>query len=209
MIEKKLTQRDEQAVETRQRILESALEQFSLHGYHATTTRMINQSSGVSGGLLYHYFPNGKHQILSVLLDTKLSEIAQDIDEDNKRLEKWDLAKVLDYLFIRVDTLFNQHEKIIKVLFKEFDFFGNKECTLLTDKLQLRKKELPKILERRYERGEIKKIDFDRASDVLTSVMMNHLFIRILGFAGPLKDESYRKSLIDYQISLWKKNHDE
>ncbi|MBS7578371.1 MULTISPECIES: TetR/AcrR family transcriptional regulator [unclassified Enterococcus] len=199
----KITQRDIQAIETRQKILDSALEQFSLHGYSATTTRMINRNIGISDGLLYHYFPKGKHQILSILLETKIDEILQDMEADNKKLQSFNLRELLNYLFKRINKLYEAHEQIIRVLFKEFDSFKREECNLLTEKLVYRKRELPSILKERYENGEIKLIDFEKASDVLCTTMLGYLFSKILGFDSPLDDLTYRQSTIDYQVSLW------
>ncbi|EOR25407.1 transcriptional regulator, TetR family protein [Clostridium sartagoforme AAU1] len=58
----KLTNRDLQAIERRNQLLESAKELFASNGYHATTTRQITKNIGMADGLIYHYFPDGKNK---------------------------------------------------------------------------------------------------------------------------------------------------
>ena len=63
-----LTSRDLQAMERREQLLNSAKELFALQGYHATTTREITKHIGMADGLIYHYFPDGKKQILDIIM---------------------------------------------------------------------------------------------------------------------------------------------
>lgn len=52
----------------KEKILEISREMFAKHGYEATTTRMINQEAGTAEGLMYYYFPHGKHEILDTIV---------------------------------------------------------------------------------------------------------------------------------------------
>ncbi len=53
------------------RITHAALEAFSDYGYHGTTMKQIAQASGLSYGLVYHYFPS-KERIFRHLVDFAL-----------------------------------------------------------------------------------------------------------------------------------------
>jgi len=63
-------------VETRARILESAAEVFTEHGYSAGTTNRIAERAGMSVGSLYQYFPN-KDAILVELVEAHMAEGAE------------------------------------------------------------------------------------------------------------------------------------
>ncbi|WP_203650899.1 TetR/AcrR family transcriptional regulator [Secundilactobacillus yichangensis] len=52
----------------KEKILKISREMFAQHGYEATTTRMINQAAGTAEGLMYYYFPHGKHEILDTIV---------------------------------------------------------------------------------------------------------------------------------------------
>lgn len=53
------------------RITKAALEVFAEYGYHGTTMEHIMRVSGLSKGLVYHYFPS-KERIFFHLVDTAL-----------------------------------------------------------------------------------------------------------------------------------------
>ncbi|MBC5708777.1 TetR/AcrR family transcriptional regulator [Hungatella sp. L12] len=49
--------REEKNQQTRRRILESALAEFSEQGYGASSVNTISNGDGLSKGIIYHYFP--------------------------------------------------------------------------------------------------------------------------------------------------------
>ncbi len=53
------------------KITRAALEVFAEYGYHGTTMEQIRLASGLSKGLVYHYFPS-KEKIFYHLVDTAL-----------------------------------------------------------------------------------------------------------------------------------------
>jgi AcrR family transcriptional regulator len=56
------------------RILEAALQAFSEHGYHGTTTRDLARRSGLSVPGVYHYYPS-KQDILFALMNEIIDEL--------------------------------------------------------------------------------------------------------------------------------------
>ncbi len=54
------------------RITRAALEVFSEYGYHGATMEQIMRASGLSKGLVYHYFPS-KEKVFFHLVDTALN----------------------------------------------------------------------------------------------------------------------------------------
>ena len=52
----------------KEKILEVAQDLFVKKGFEATTTREISRSVNISDGSLYYYFPEGKKQILDLIV---------------------------------------------------------------------------------------------------------------------------------------------
>ncbi|MGH7710060.1 MAG: TetR/AcrR family transcriptional regulator [Gemmatimonadaceae bacterium] len=61
---------------SRARILETALELFSEHGYDRTSIRMIAEAAGISQGLLYNYFAS-KDEVLEAIVDQSMSDVQE------------------------------------------------------------------------------------------------------------------------------------
>ena len=65
------------------RILEAALQAFSEHGYHGTTTRDLAQRSGLSVPGVYHYYPSKQDilfELMTVIIDELLTRSHQALD---------------------------------------------------------------------------------------------------------------------------------
>ena len=71
---------EQMRAEAKSRITAAALEVFSEYGYHGATMEQIMRVSGLSKGLVYHYFPS-KEKIFIHLVDTAL-EISRNTWED-------------------------------------------------------------------------------------------------------------------------------
>lgn len=55
------------AVETREKLLKSALELYTVKGYHSTTVDEIAKNAGLSTGVAYRYFKNKKELLLEAI----------------------------------------------------------------------------------------------------------------------------------------------
>ena len=64
MVEKPLTKRQEQALETKSRIYNAAIELMDREGFDNITIADISEAAGVSVGAFYHYFES-KNDILA------------------------------------------------------------------------------------------------------------------------------------------------
>ncbi|MEU2038797.1 TetR/AcrR family transcriptional regulator [Nocardia niwae] len=63
------TTRAAQAAETRQRLIDAAVEMFSAHTYEEVAVADIAKSAGVAHGLLFHYFGNKRGIYLEAMRD--------------------------------------------------------------------------------------------------------------------------------------------
>lgn len=66
------------AVETREKLLKTALELYTVKGYHSTTVDEIAKNAGLSTGIAYRYFKNKKDLLLAAISYgfTKIKELA-------------------------------------------------------------------------------------------------------------------------------------
>ncbi|MCK5154802.1 MAG: TetR/AcrR family transcriptional regulator [Spirochaetales bacterium] len=106
--------------EKRDRIINSAIEEFSLYPFSKASTNNIVKNAGISKGLLFHYFgnKNGLYEYISGFVIRKLyKEINDKIDWDNtdifERIKqvfftKIQLASVYPQLFSFSIHLFNK-----------------------------------------------------------------------------------------------------
>lgn len=199
--------RQEQAAESRRKLLDSAQKLFAESGYKGTSVRCINRNVDLGDGLLYHYFPGGKKEIFQVIVVRNFNEILDSIEQRNTSSNYANLSmeELLDQVFLSFEEVVEQHLDIIRIVFREPEVREFITQEQLTQVLGNRRKWLPPILESRIESGEIKKMDCESAAVMLSSVMMNHLMAKALDLGCSILDiPEQRKRLIQYQISLWK-----
>jgi AcrR family transcriptional regulator len=60
--------RAQSKAERRQRILEAAVDLFSLQGFHRTSTRQIAEAAGSAEGTIFNYFPTKKDLLVAAIL---------------------------------------------------------------------------------------------------------------------------------------------
>lgn len=66
----------------RKQILDAALTLFAKEGYSHCSISMLAQHTGISKGLMYHYFES-KEQLLSAIIENGLDEIMHLLDPDS------------------------------------------------------------------------------------------------------------------------------
>jgi AcrR family transcriptional regulator len=68
MPKEKINRKEEQAKETRIKIVRAAVKLFARQGYHRTTITDIAQAIGLTSGAIFHHFPN-KEAVLGGVVD--------------------------------------------------------------------------------------------------------------------------------------------
>jgi len=81
--------------QSRDKILDAALELFAENGFHNTSVAQISKKAGISKGLLYNYFES-KDDLLNVLIHDALEHIDRVIDE--RLLNEKDPRKQLELI---------------------------------------------------------------------------------------------------------------
>jgi TetR/AcrR family transcriptional repressor of nem operon len=88
------------ATDTKERILRTATNLFSTHGYTATSIDDVISAVGITKGAFYHYF-NGKEHLCEMVLDEamaayrQLADSLQDTNQADVRLSLW-LSRLIE-----------------------------------------------------------------------------------------------------------------
>ncbi len=205
----KLTNRDLQAIERRNQLLESAKELFASNGYHATTTRQITKNIGMADGLIYHYFPDGKKQILDIIIkefiDEKWIEFEEDISEVTSNTP---LKEILLKLGNIIFKYIGNDKNIVIILLREQNILSDEYINTFNNHIKkvIHKTEL--ILKEKAEKNEIKAFDFFMMANQFWSAIYTYILQNILFGEKNLysisKDE-YLEQIINYTQTTWKK----
>ncbi|MDR0875255.1 MAG: TetR/AcrR family transcriptional regulator [Clostridiales Family XIII bacterium] len=205
MATQKINMRQEQAYETRKKLLESARKLFAENGYAGTQVRTINRSIDMADGLIYHYFPGGKKELLQVLIQENFQQIITEVKSRNEQIGNLPIAEVLEQIYRNADEVFTEYLDVFKIFFRENEVRELIEVDQLMMFIDGRRKWFPEFLRERANAGEIRVMDYESAAVTLSAIMMNHFLVKITGLgAGCLSDQEHRFKLIDYQVKLWK-----
>lgn len=204
---REMNMREAQAAETRKKLLDSAQSLFAEKGYKGTSVRAINRSVNLADGLLYHYFPGGKKEIFQVIVELNVKQILTELMQKN-RIDAYltmPLEEVLESYYENITEVITHHMDIIRILLRE-----NEVREIVTEEqlLQLTGNKdslFQALLEKKYERGEIRKMDFESAALSLKSILMNSILIELFGIESKMmRDTAYRKKIITYHVEMWK-----
>ena len=115
-------QRQEQAQESRRKLMDAALTLFAQKGYAGTNMRAISRSAGMADGLLYHYFPGGKQELLREIVREKLGDVEM-------RTRQWDT----ELMNLSLEEVPAELERMnVVLLATESDFWDNRYYPLST-----------------------------------------------------------------------------
>lgn len=198
--------RQEQAAETREKLLATAKTLFAENGYHATPVRAINRKLQMGDGILYHYFPGGKRELLTVLLQESFEKRIIILNQSNEKVEQMPLQDVLYFVFARAEELLMTDKEMLRILIRESDVLDLEEMARLSSIVQERVIWLTGLLERRHEQGEIRKMDFRMSAIQLMSMSMLMVISKFIGInlIGEIDPSKYRKQVICYLLDCWK-----
>lgn len=196
--------RKEQALKTRQLLLDSARTLFAEKGYSGTPVRSINQRIRMADGLLYHYFPGGKKEILQVMIKESAVLISEELSQIPDDYQSMPLEELLEQLYQHFHHVICKHLDIIKILIKDGEAMKLVEQEELIEILQERKHWLPELFEKRIEQKEIRPMDCECASEILMALMMNHMLAQVISENhGCMDIDEKRTQLIRFLVDMW------
>jgi AcrR family transcriptional regulator len=199
----RMTNRDIQAAERKQQLLDTAKRLFAEKGYHATSMRELNKTIGMTEALAYHYFPGGKLDILRAVL-----QVAQE-----ERIAR--IVAFLEQTFLGEpslnQTLLSLIDGIAGQIQNDRDYF----LILIQERNQLEPEQQEALdaltkqpfqateayLRKLYARGDLRKMDFDMAA----SQFLSHIVVLIV--QGMIKAQPFgmeqKQRIVDYYAGLW------
>lgn len=128
--------------DTKKKILNSALDFFSQHGYSGASIRQIARAVGVRESAIYNHYKSKEEIFLAILSSFKLKTISKEILSDELLDEVVIPERFLKNFATRLIEHWNKPEerKFIRVLLMEqFTLIGNKELSTTDYLSELRK----------------------------------------------------------------------
>ncbi|MNW42486.1 putative HTH-type transcriptional regulator TtgW [compost metagenome] len=114
---KTTTLRQQKALETKNRLIDSALRVFSRKGFDSSTTKDIAKEAGVTDGLIYHYFASKEELLWAVVdkhsLNKNLQTAALELNGDDS------LESLMTCYFNRMLDMLHEKESLIVMFFGE------------------------------------------------------------------------------------------
>ncbi len=107
--------------DARDRILQSALDEFSEKGYHATTIDSIAERAGMAKGTVYRYFKT-KESLFNALKEDTISEFVEFARQDLSREE--DVLRIIESVIRMYLSFFEKNSAFFKVIVQEHKDFG-------------------------------------------------------------------------------------
>ncbi len=194
-----------QAAETRRKILQQAKILFFREGYHKTTVRSIHRALNMADGILYHYFPGGKRELLTVLIQEGFEEQLGKLNSSNSDLESLPLKEALKKIYELGNELFTGDIELMRILFRESDVMELSETIHLSNLLHERLQWFAGFLQRRYEKGEVRKMNFEIAARQFMSMSIQDIVSKLINIEllSDLSRDITRDQIIDHMLDLW------
>ncbi|NIK79220.1 AcrR family transcriptional regulator [Paenibacillus castaneae] len=201
------TTRKEQATETREKLLEAAKTLFAERGYDGTPVREINKQIGKGDGILYHYFPGGKREILSVLLQESMVRRKYELQIATQSIEELKLRDALLTFSRRFYEVFMADIDILRIMVRVSDLLDLEQQEEFSDMIKKQTELFAQFLRRREQKGEIRTLNYIMATRQFIAMIMQILIteLGIVKIQWEEDTETYLEQIVDYTFELWRK----
>lgn len=203
-----LTSRDIQAIERKEQLLNAAKELFALQGYHATTIRQITRHIGMADGLIYHYFPEGKQQMLDTILKSFLEERYEFVEKDIANLNG---NMPIEELLMSLGTIFfsyiGKDKNVLLILLKEKNVFSGIYTKLFHKHVDLLLEQMKELIQGYVDRKEIRSFDIFMMVNQFWSSIYAYLVQDIFFEENNMyhcNQETYLKEIVKHTLMTWK-----
>lgn len=147
-------------METRDKIIQSAIELFGEKGYHATSVKEICAKCGVSIGALFHYFPSKGELLFEIhdrFIDIHLEQVERVFSRDDIGCRDKLRELILDLVQLIADFKPN-----VVVFVQEYKYVTEDKLAVIKSKRDKSEEIFKKVIEQGVEKGEFKKdLDVD------------------------------------------------
>ena len=197
--------RADQAQETKQKLLDAALALFAEQGYSKTSIRALARRTGLSDGILYHHFPDGKQEIFSVLMTQGVQQALSELNKVNQDLEQAPLADVLNTLCEMSVALFSTHRELLKIMMRESENMQLNEIHMISTLFETREHWLADLLAQRHEQGNVRLMDFSLAAQQFMALNLQYGLAGLfnLNIGCNMASPETRAQMIAQTVMLW------
>jgi AcrR family transcriptional regulator len=193
-------------INSKKRIINSAIDLFSTKGFFETSVREIAQKSNLKVSSIYSHFPS-KEAILDYILETyrlELLKVRIPDDRFESIIINQSLEEILNKGFLKIlETTADQRmNKIIKILLIEL--YRNSKVRNFYEQwfLNESRDSVSKIFERLQERGAIKKINLELLSSMYLA-MVNFYYHQYFLYTAENKDTKELELKIKEHLQLF------
>lgn len=173
--------------EKKDKIINAALREFGMKGFHRASTNEIVKEAEISKGLLFHYFKN-KKTLYIFLFDYAVEMISEKVFGDGRNLEE-DVFQRFLQITIEKLNLFKQHPDLFDFLMKAM------EDEAIQDELKNRE-----IIEQAYQKV-FSGIDFTRFKEGLNiEKALKVIYWTFQGFGEEEQERLKREGIRNYDI---------
>jgi AcrR family transcriptional regulator len=203
--EKRMTSRRLQAIERKQQLLDAAKKLFAKNGYHNTSVRSITKSIGMADGLIYHYFPKGKLEILHTIFKEGYEGLSERVNKILDSItDEMTLNKVMIYCCKALRNTDIVDNELINIIFREKNLLEKEYNELFLHTFSKFWSMIYNILRKRAEQGEIKQLDFEMATHQFMTTVTSTIIMKNLPDKIEDSIDIYIERLVEFTLSSWK-----
>lgn len=194
--ERPLNKRQQQAAETRERVLQAATRVFEERGYRATTVGAITAAADTAHGTFYLYFKNKDDaliQVVETVGDELVSSVSSAYSDD-----PWEMCRGSLLAFLQI---FQDHGGLWTTLLE-----GSFQSPIIYEKWEASRRRyvegIALSIEKQQETGLLEAVDAKQAAVALGSMAEWYAFTYLV--LGSLNDEgATAEEAVDTLATLW------
>ncbi|WP_125589322.1 TetR/AcrR family transcriptional regulator [Companilactobacillus jidongensis] len=167
----------------KEKILKAAQNLFAEKGFEATTTREINRAVGISDGSLYYYFPDGKKQILNMIVKKGMIHREQGVVRsavEVHNLEEFE-KQIMD-MYDRICEIFSDEEgyRSFMITIRERAILSNEQSEWISQVLTRIKMNLTASVKSIQNQIRISDEDVASLTDIIVAIMQRSIYEELL-----------------------------
>lgn len=200
--------RQEKANLKKEEIIIAAKNLFAKQGYHATSTRSINSAVGASDGLLYHYFPNGKQELLQAVIEHELGIRYEFFKEKSKELPaNLSLKEFLYFAASRGMENLARDADIFIILIREAPEISPETRAIIADMFADIQGFLLDNLQKYIDQGVVKKMNVQGMIQQFVSALHTYALLKAAStvFNSEHTEEEYIELVVNHMLQCWEK----
>lgn len=203
---KEPTIKSRRSTKRRQEIIQAAKKLFAEQGYHSTSTRSINQAIGAADGLLYHYFPRGKQQLLETIIQELLMSKMEQV---RSLLTTIPAAIELEaFLYLAGRTILehiNRDPAVFALVLREKAVLPAAQREQLESFFTVLFDFLAARFQGYVQSGAIKPLAIEALTVQLISTFQHYIIMRLIvpGYMQHIDDEAYLRLAVEHMLSCW------